>query len=64
MAQVHNHSGQCFECKVCWYVYDPNQGDDVAQIPAGTPFAQLPETWICPECDGPKLGFLPVIAEN
>lgn len=59
-----DYSTQCYECKVCWYVYNPSQGDDIAQIPAGTPFAKLPETWICPECDGPKLGFLPVMAER
>ena len=27
------------ECKVCWYVYDPAEGDVVWQIPPGTPFA-------------------------
>jgi len=38
------------ECKVCWYVYDPAQGDPVWQIPAGTPFAALPPHWTCPVC--------------
>jgi len=38
------------ECKVCWYVYDPAQGDPVWQIPAGTPFSELPEHWTCPDC--------------
>ena len=29
------------ECKVCWYVYDPAQGDPVWQIPVGTPFLRV-----------------------
>ena len=39
------------ECGVCWWVYDPEQGDDVWHIAPGTPFAQLPEHWRCPHCD-------------
>jgi len=46
------------ECKICWYVYDPAQGDAYWQIPTGTPFAELPEHWSCPNCDGAKEGFL------
>jgi rubredoxin len=46
------------ECKICWYVYDPAQGDDYWQIPAATPFTRLPEHWTCPNCDGAKDGFM------
>jgi rubredoxin len=46
------------ECKICWYVYEPTQGDDYWQIPPGTPFAALPEHWTCPNCDADKSGFL------
>ncbi len=46
------------ECKICWYVYDPAEGDDYWQIPAGTPFADLPEHWSCPNCDGAKDEFM------
>ncbi len=46
------------ECKICWWVYDPELGDDDGQIPPGTPFAQLPESWACPNCDGSKADFL------
>ena len=46
------------ECKICWYVYDPELGDPVWQIPPGTAFADLPESWSCPECDSDKDGFL------
>lgn len=46
------------ECKICWYVYDPAEGDTVWQIPPGTAFNDLPEHWRCPTCDGDKQGFL------
>jgi rubredoxin len=48
----------CLECKICWYVYDPQQGDDYWQIPPGTPFSRLPEHWSCPQCDGRKQDFM------
>jgi rubredoxin len=38
------------ECRVCWYIYDPAQGDPVWQIPPGTPFSELPAHWTCPNC--------------
>lgn len=46
------------ECKVCWYVYDPAQGDPVWQIAPGTPFAELPAHWTCPNCAGERTQFL------
>ncbi|EHI6293182.1 rubredoxin [Salmonella enterica] len=50
---------QCqLECKVCWWVYDPAQGDDVWQIPPGVPFSQLPDYWCCPVCETSKSGFM------
>ena len=39
------------ECGICWHVYDPAEGDPHWNVPAGTPFAQLPEHWRCPTCD-------------
>lgn len=48
------------ECKICWYQYQPQVGDEVWQIPAGTPFSQLPQHWRCPECDGDKDQFMRV----
>ncbi|GAA5265888.1 hypothetical protein ACOSOMT5_P2315 [Acidiphilium sp. MT5] len=47
-----------YECRICWHVYDPAQGDAVAQIPPGTSFAALPEDWVCPQCDAAKLQFI------
>ncbi len=47
-----------YECKVCWHVYDPVDGDAHWQVPAGTPFDALPAHWSCPNCSTPKDGFL------
>jgi rubredoxin len=51
------------ECKVCWYVYDPAEGDPVWQVPPGTPFAELPAHWSCPNCSTTKDQFL-VLADE
>ncbi|MCI4664578.1 MAG: rubredoxin [Neomegalonema sp.] len=48
------------ECKICWHIYDPAEGCDYWQIPAGTPFADLPDHWSCPNCDGARGDFLVV----
>ncbi|THF65332.1 rubredoxin [Pseudothauera rhizosphaerae] len=48
------------ECGICWWVYDPAEGDEVGGIPPGTPFARLPAHWTCPNCDAPKHKFLVV----
>lgn len=46
------------ECGICWWVYDPALGDDVEQVPAGTPFRLLPDTWHCPNCAADKSKFM------
>lgn len=51
-------SAQRFECGICWWVYDPAAGDELAQIPPGTPFEALPERWCCPTCEAPPMKFL------
>ncbi len=48
------------ECRICWQVYDPALGDEIEQIPAGTPFSMLPPHWRCPQCDAEKDKFLPM----
>jgi [NiFe] hydrogenase assembly HybE family chaperone len=46
------------ECGVCWWVYDPALGDEANQIPPGTPFRLLPDTWNCPNCSTDKHKFM------
>jgi len=48
------------ECKICWYCYDPAQGDEARQIRPGTPFSALPADWRCPQCDGERDQFMVV----
>lgn len=48
------------QCKICWYVYDPDKGCEESQTPAGTPFKALPNWWTCPECGNGKDAFLPL----
>lgn len=48
------------ECKICWEVYDPKIGDAYWQIPPGTPFADLPDHWSCPNCEGRKNDFIAI----
>lgn len=46
------------ECKICWHVYDPAEGCEVWQVPPGTAFADLPDHWRCPVCDGDRTQFM------
>lgn len=48
---------QKYECQLCGYIYDPAKGDAEAQVPAGTPFEQLPADWECPLCGASKDDF-------
>ncbi len=56
--EVEADAAARFECGVCWLVYDPAEGDAVAQIPAGTAFVDLPDSWVCPGCEAAKRRFL------
>ncbi len=53
-------TGANMECKICWYVYQPDAGDEVWQVAPGTPFSMLPSHWRCPVCDAEKSHFLRV----
>ena len=46
-----------YECSVCGYVYDPEEGDPGGGIEAGTPFEELPNDWVCPVCGASKEEF-------
>jgi len=46
------------ECKICWWVYDPETADDTRQIDPGTAFTDLPEDWSCPNCGAEPNQFL------
>lgn len=44
-------------CEVCGYVYDPAIGDVDHNIPAGTDFNDLPDSWTCPPCGADRHAF-------
>lgn len=46
-----------YVCKVCGYVYDPEQGSPQQGIEPGTVFEDLPDDWTCPLCAVPKEQF-------
>ena len=49
-----------YMCTACGYVYDPEEGDSISGIDAGTPFEDLPDEWLCPMCGVGKDQFEPV----
>ncbi|MFA7095667.1 MAG: rubredoxin [Gammaproteobacteria bacterium] len=57
-ASLEGAAHRRYECGICWYIYDPTQGDDVWQIPPGVPFSELPDQWRCPNCDADKARFM------
>lgn len=46
-----------YRCIVCGYIYDPKLGDPDGRISLGTPFEDLPDDWVCPECGVGKEDF-------
>ena len=48
-----------YVCDVCGYVYDPEAGDPEGEVVPGTPFEELPDGWVCPECGVSKDEFSP-----
>ena len=50
---------ESYICTICQYVYDPATGDPDNGVPAGIPFANLPDDWVCPVCGAGKDAFEP-----
>jgi len=48
-----------YRCTICEHVYDPEQGAPDGDIPPGTAFEDIPEGWVCPECEAQKEDFEP-----
>jgi rubredoxin len=50
-----------FICPNCEYVYDEAVGDPHEGWPARTPFAEIDETWTCPDCGvREQVDFIPI----
>lgn len=48
-----------YQCVLCDYIYDPQQGDPETGIGPGTRFDELPENWCCPTCGAGMEFFKP-----
>lgn len=46
-----------YTCTACNYIYDSEQGDPDGGIAPGTPFADIPDDWVCPVCGATKDQF-------
>jgi rubredoxin len=46
-----------WRCTLCGYVYDPEQGDPEGNVEPGTPFEDVPDDWVCPDCGASKEDF-------
>jgi len=46
-----------YMCVVCGFVYDEEKGMPDEGITPGTKWADVPETWKCPECGASKEEF-------
>lgn len=49
-----------YQCKICGYIYDPEEGDPHAGIEPGTAFEDIPDDWVCPICGVTKKDFVPI----
>jgi rubredoxin len=46
-----------FVCIVCGFIYDEAAGRPEDGIAPGTPWAQVPNDWACPDCGVAKADF-------
>ncbi|MEM2726842.1 MAG: rubredoxin [Archaeoglobaceae archaeon] len=46
-----------YQCSVCGYIYDENEGDPDSNVPPGTKWEDLPDDWVCPVCGATKDQF-------
>jgi rubredoxin len=44
-------------CQQCGWVYDEAKGDPIGGILPGTRWADVPDSWVCPDCGTPKSDF-------
>jgi GntR family transcriptional regulator/MocR family aminotransferase len=51
-----------FICRGCYFVYEEAAGLPRLDIAPGTPFADIPQSWRCPDCGTDKTNFRPYVA--
>ena len=46
-----------YVCVICGFIYDEAAGRPEDGLPAGTRWADVPDSWNCPECGAAKADF-------
>lgn len=46
-----------YMCVICGFIYEEEKGLPEENIPAGTRWEEIPETWTCPDCGASKDDF-------
>lgn len=44
-------------CGPCGFIYDETVGIPEDGIAPGTPFSEIPDNWVCPDCGVSKADF-------
>jgi rubredoxin/flavin reductase (DIM6/NTAB) family NADH-FMN oxidoreductase RutF len=47
-----------YQCTICGFIYDPEEGDPDSGIAPGTVFEDIPDDWYCPICGVSKKDFV------
>lgn len=42
--------GPSMQCSVCQWIYDPAKGEPLQDVAPGTPWSDVPDNFLCPEC--------------
>ena len=46
-----------YMCLICGFIYDEKEGWPDDGIPAGTRWEDVPDDWVCPDCNAEKCDF-------
>jgi GntR family transcriptional regulator/MocR family aminotransferase len=60
-APAVNGTQRRFMCRGCYFIYEEANGLPQQSIRPGTPFADIPATWRCPDCGTEKTTFRPYV---
>lgn len=59
-ALIMSNKPRRYRCTICEHIYDPAEGDPMSNIPPGTPFEAISDSWSCPDCNAVKADFEPM----
>ena len=59
--ELVKETSESYQCSNCLSIYEESVGDPLANVPAGTPFEALPDSYTCHVCDTSKKYFKPLM---